>query len=114
MILTRNTRLLRAKGVSACVFIEPDHFRQQLKQVVETLQLDVTGALLSRCVECNQALQAVPKAEVQTLVPNYVWSTQSAFRRCPRCKRIYWAASHRANILAELKRMDLLAETADR
>ena len=110
-ILTRNTRILRAKDAPACVFIEPDHFRQQLKQVVETLQLDVVHAVLSRCVECNQALRAVPKAEVQALVPDYVWHTQSAFRRCLRCKRVYWAASHRDSILAELKRMGLVAET---
>lgn len=131
VILSRNIRILQGRRVSpssrsdetrrpwvkdapACVFIRSDHFRQQLKQVVETLGLEVTSAVLNRCVACNQVLQVVSKAEVEARVPAYVWSTQSAFRRCPGCGRIYWPASHRDHILAELERLGLAAATETR
>ncbi len=114
VILSRNTRILRAKDAPACVFIRPDHFRQQLTQVVEALGLEVTRAVLSRCVVCNQALRAAAKAEVEARVPAYVWRTQSAFRRCPGCGRVYWPASHRAHVLDELERLGLTAATETR
>ena len=111
IILTRNTAILRAKDAPAFIFIRPDRFREQLKQVVETLQLDPVQAVLSRCIECNQALQLIEKdhhqAQVKNKVPDYVWQTQTDFRRCPKCSRIYWAASHRDRVLAELKQLGL-------
>lgn len=108
IILTRNTRIFRAKDAPAFVFIQHDHFRDQLKQVVETLELDPVSALLSLCVECNQRLELVAKDLVQAKVPAYVWQTQTEFRRCPGCHRIYWGATHRAHIMAELRQLGLI------
>ena len=110
IILTRNTRIFRAKDAPAFIFIQHDQFRAQLKQVVETLQLDPVQAVLSRCIECNQALQPIEKDQVQDKVPTYVWQTQTAFRRCPACRRIYWGATHREHVLAELKQLGLGGE----
>lgn len=108
IILTRNTRIFRAKDAPAFVFIQHDHFRDQLKQVVETLELDPVSALLSLCVECNQRLELVAKDMVQAKVPAYVWQTQTEFRRCPGCHRIYWGATHREHIVAELRQLGLI------
>ena len=112
IILTRNTGILRAKDAPAFIFIQHDRFREQLKQVVETLQLDPAQAVLSRCIECNQALQLIEKdqVQIQDKVPEYVWQTQTEFRRCPACRRIYWGATHRDNVLAELKQLGLGGE----
>ena len=99
------------KDAPGFIFIRPDRFREQLKQVVETLQLDPVQTVLSRCIECNQALQLIEKDhlqdQVKNKVPDYVWQTQTDFRRCPKCRRIYWAASHRDRVLAELKQLGL-------
>ena len=114
IILTRNTGIFRAKDAPTFIFIQHDRFRDQLKQVVETLQLDPVQAVLSRCIECNQALQLIEKDHVQdqvkNKVPAYVWQTQTEFRRCPQCRRIYWGATHRDNVLAELKQLGLGGE----
>jgi len=111
IILTRNTRIFRAKDAPTFIFIQHDRFRDQLKQVVETLQLDAVSGGLSRCVECNQALQLIEKDhvqdQVQNKVPAYVWQTQTEFRRCPKCRRVYWGATHRDRVLDELKQLGL-------
>src|SRR5262244_445141 len=45
LILTRDTRLLRRKDASPFVFVQSDRFREQLRQVVDTLHLDPVRAL---------------------------------------------------------------------
>jgi uncharacterized protein with PIN domain len=112
IILTRDSRLLRRKDPPPLIFIEHDHFRAQLTQVVQTLHLDPVQRLLSRCIECNQALATVAKDEVRARVPEYVWQTQHEFHRCPQCRRLYWGATHREQVLVELRRMELVRSTS--
>ena len=113
IILTRNTRIRRFRDAPTFVFIEHDRFRDQLKQVVTTLKLDPVARLLSRCVACNQPLEVVAKESVRAKVPAYTWQTQTTFRRCPRCRRIYWGATHREHVWAELRQLGLV-EREDR
>lgn len=108
IILTRNTHLVRRKDVPPLVFVQSDHFREQLKHVVEVCHLDPAQRLLTRCIPCNEVLVEVEKDAVRDLVPAYVWSTQEVFCRCPRCQRLYWGATHRDHILEELRRLGLL------
>lgn len=112
VILTRDTRLLRRKGTPPFLFVQSDRFREQLKQVVETLQLTrlPIQLLFSRCIECNQVLEEVAKDDVRDRVPEYVWHTQDEFRCCPECRRLYWGATHRDHVLEELRRLGLLEE----
>jgi len=110
IILTRDTRLLRQKDVPPFVFVHSDHFREQLKQVADTLHLDPLQALFTRCVECNRVLEEVAQDDVGDRVPEYVKQTQSEFRRCPQCRRLYWGATHRDHVLAELRRLGLIEE----
>jgi len=110
LILTRDTRILRRKDAPPVVFVHSDRFREQLRQVVETLQLDPLRALFTRCVECNGRLREIAKDEVRERVPEYVWQTQDAFRVCPECHRLYWPATHRDHVLDELRRLGLIKE----
>lgn len=110
MILTRNTRLLRSKDVPPLVFVQSDHFREQLRQVVDECHLDPSQALFTRCAECNQLLEEIQKETVRDRVPEYVWQTQDEFRRCPACQRIYWGATHKDHVLEELRRIGLVRE----
>ena len=108
LILTRDTRLLRRKDAPPLIFVQSDHFREQLQQIVDTLHLEPLRALFTRCVECNQRLTEVAKDEVRAQVPEYVWQTQSEFHRCPQCHRLYWGATHRDHVLEELRRLGLV------
>jgi len=93
VLLTRDTALARRKGLRA-VLIRSDQPREQLLQVVTELDKPLAGATLSRCLRCNSALLDVSREVVAGLVPPYVLATQTAFRRCPRCGRVYWRGTH--------------------
>jgi uncharacterized protein with PIN domain len=104
LILTRDRRL-KQKQPPPALFIESDHYREQLRQVVEACRLDPMARPFSRCAQCNALLQPRDKAAVEALVPPYVFSTQERFSACPECRRIYWPATHHERILAELKKI---------
>ena len=110
LILTRDTRLLRRKDAPPFVFVQSDRFREQLRQVVDTLHLDPVRALFTRCAECSRTLEEVAKDQIRDRVPEYVWQTQNEFRRCPGCHRVYWGATHRDHVLAELQRLGMVRE----
>jgi uncharacterized protein with PIN domain len=107
LILTRD-RSLRQKQPPAFLFIESDHYRDQLLQVVRACGLKIVDEkLFSRCLECNTVLQPKAKEMAQRLVPPYVFSTQENFVSCPTCGRIYWRATHHARMREELKSLGL-------
>lgn len=106
LILTRD-RSLAKKQPPDFLFIESDHYRDQLRQVVEQCHLSVGKKLFTRCLECNRPLQPRSKDSVKTLVPPYVFSSQENFCWCQECQRIYWPATHHERMLEELKTLGL-------
>jgi uncharacterized protein with PIN domain len=94
IILTRDREIAESKLTQRVLLIESDRPEEQLRQVVRELSLETEGALFTRCLVCNVPVQDVSRGEVEARVPPYVLSTQERFARCPRCGRIYWAATH--------------------
>ena len=96
ILLTRDTQLLQRRRLPPHLFIQSDHVAEQLRQVVQALHLDLAQqARGRRCLRCNVILEPRAKAEVEGRVPDFVWSHHDEFWSCPRCRRIYWAGSHR-------------------
>lgn len=106
LILTRDTLLIRRrKARTNHFFIEGDHFRDQLRQVVRAFSIDPFTRFLSRCIECNAPLHAVNRTEVTASVPPYVFMTQERFSTCPSCHRIYWNGTQQKRMAEELRAM---------
>jgi uncharacterized protein with PIN domain len=105
LILTRDTRLIQRKLAKNYLLILHDNWLKQLKQLQTELGLDIRGSLLTRCCRCNQVLKPVESENVKAFVPEYVYQSQSSFRQCPLCQRIYWPATHVVNILKQLERI---------
>ena len=102
LILTRD-RTIAKRNPPPFLMIRSDHFREQLKQVIEECGLDPVKAAFTRCLECNTALEPLAKNAVEGRVPPYVFATQEKFSLCRRCRRVYWPATHQELMLAELK-----------
>jgi uncharacterized protein with PIN domain len=100
-VLTRDRRLLRAPGPPR-LFVDSDHFREQLQQVVQAFDLDPFARLLARCSRCNHPVETVAPTQVVERVPGYVMATQARFVQCPRCRRVYWPATHHEHVRHEL------------
>ncbi len=98
VILTRDTQIMRRRVVTngrlKVILIMSDEPEQQMRQVVEILNLDYQFRLFTICLECNQPLVERSKEQVKDLVPPYVFQTQSYYMECPACHRIYWKGTH--------------------
>ena len=106
LILTRDRRL-KQKQPPPFIFIESDHYRDQLRQVVRECGLRLGNNLFTRCLQCNTVLQSTPKETLESAVPPYVFSSQQIFFSCPTCYRIYWPATHHERMLEELRNLGL-------
>ncbi len=98
VILTRDTQIMRRRVVTSgrlkAVLIHSDEPEQQMRQVMDTLNLDYQFKPFSICLECNQPLVERSREQVKELVPPYVFQTQSQYMECPACHRIYWRGTH--------------------
>lgn len=103
-LLTRDAIMTRERRPAHYTFIRDDHLWNQLKQVVTELELKV-DRLLMRCLECNEELISLPKDQVGSLVPEYVYQTQQQFSQCPTCLRVYWAGTHYQRICERLNNL---------
>jgi uncharacterized protein with PIN domain len=103
IIVTRNRRV-RPGRLLRVIQLESQEFEEQLRQVMRACALALGETrMFSRCDACNVPLEPAEKAQVKDRVPPYVFQTQQAFRRCPACQRIYWAATHSDRIRTRLK-----------
>lgn len=107
LILTRDRRLLREPNLPPTLFIDSNHFRDQLRQVISTYALHPLAHVFTRCSRCNEPVVPIDKAQVRDQVPEYVFTTQDRFVRCPRCRRIYWPATHVERVREELQHLGL-------
>jgi uncharacterized protein with PIN domain len=109
IVLTRDRRAARRRDMPPFLLIEDDRFREQLRQVIGTYGIDPTATLFHRCVDCNAELAEVDRESVKDEVPPYVFATQKAFRRCPRCRHVFWDATHVDRVRRELEQMGFAA-----
>lgn len=107
IVLTRDGRLRDPRGRARVIRIASDRFRDQLRELDGVLPLGAPESRPARCVECNEALESVASEAVAERVPEYVRATQHDFKRCPRCRRTFWPATHRVRMDAEIAALGL-------
>ena len=96
VLLTRDTYLVRCRGVGRHVLVGSDGWEDQLRQVVTALSLNVRSErMLTRCLLCNLPLEKLAPEEAYGRIPDYVAGSTSAFRGCRSCDKVYWAGTHR-------------------
>lgn len=81
-------------GRLKALLIKGDEPERQMRQVVDTLDMDCQSGLFTTCLECNQPLEEKSKQQVKDRVPPYVFQTQSQYMECPACPGIYWRGTH--------------------
>ena len=112
VLLTRNKRLAKLPGV---VFVESPDPTQQVAQVRGVAATEITPASVpdapstpapaprrtspeetpfGRCLECNSPLEKISREQARPVVPFFVYQIHHDFRRCAKCKRVYWPGNH--------------------
>lgn len=107
VVLTRDRRLARRADMPPYLLVEDDRFREQVCQVVSAFEIDASAGLFQRCVECNGEIEEVPREAAAGRVPEFVLSTQRSFRRCLRCRHLYWNATHVDRVRSEIAGMGI-------
>jgi uncharacterized protein with PIN domain len=94
IILTRDTRLIKIRGIKDYLLLNANNSFQQLLEVIHALNLKDFQPL-SRCVACNGQLSKIPdKKEIRDAVPDFVFHNFHIFLRCGGCKKVYWEGTH--------------------
>ena len=98
VILTKDSQFMKRRlvtnGKLKTIHIKQDNPKLQMQEVVKTMNLNYHFKPFSLCLECNRALIARDKKEVENLVPAHVFETQTQYTECPACHRIYWQGTH--------------------
>jgi uncharacterized protein len=105
VLLSRDTRLLVRRSVQRFVFLESEKIEDQIRQVFHSVGTASLPGLLTRCLRCNQLLTEISPEEVRDRVPPYVFRTQTSFKYCPRCHKIYWAGTHRQSVIRTIEKL---------
>jgi len=111
VLLTRDTRLVRMRGLKYFLLLHENDPFEQLKKVITTYNLNPfemrRGGFqtrpYSRCSLCNTLLQDVAKEHAKPHVPEYVYQTSEMFKRCPTCGKFYWKGTHPEKLRKKLK-----------
>jgi hypothetical protein len=105
VLLTRDVRLLeRAKDIRG-LFIESERWQEQVKQVLESLNLRPQAKPYSRCIQCNVELKDLPKAKARNLVAPFVLEHAASFAVCPECGRVFWQGTHFEDMESKMVRI---------
>jgi uncharacterized protein with PIN domain len=105
VILTRDRRLPEEWTLAAVYVVSARETFDQLAEVVRSFDLTYRIDLFSLCSRCNVALVEASLQEAQGRVPPRIVLTQTRFRRCPRCERVYWEGSHTSRMRRVVERI---------
>jgi hypothetical protein len=71
---------------------------QQLREVVERLDLARSARPFTLCLHCNAPLHPIGKAVVFARLPPRVQENYERFSTCDVCGRVFWEGSHWRNM----------------
>lgn len=105
VFLTRNRRLEHLPRV---LFVHSEKPAEQVEELRTRLGLGEIEkkeeiGVLSRCLICNEPLARITRDEARPAVPFFIYQIHHEFRRCPKCRRVYWPGSHVQDMLKSLK-----------
>lgn len=94
IVLTRDRFLLRRKIITHGYFVRSVYPREQVKEVLQRLDLIRSIAPFTRCSRCNGPLIEVSKDAIVHRLEPLTKRYYEDFKICSECGQIYWAGSH--------------------
>jgi hypothetical protein len=98
IVLTRDRELLKRRAVTHGCYVHALKSAEQLREVVERLDLARSARPFTLCLHCNVPLHAVEKDAVLDRLPPKVREHYARFSTCDQCGRVYWEGSHWRNM----------------
>ncbi len=94
IVLTRDKRLLFHKAITHGFWVRAVVADNQLKEVLQRLDLYDQIKPLRRCIDCNGRIEYVERERVWSRLEPLTRRYYSEFYSCSRCHKIYWSGSH--------------------
>lgn len=94
IVLTRDRELLKRREITHGCYVHTLKPNQQLREVMQRLQLEATARPFTLCLHCNWPLSPVEKGAVLPRLPEKVAVHYQTFTTCTRCERVFWQGSH--------------------
>ncbi len=98
ILLSRDRELLKRRSVTHGCYLHAQKPEQQLREIVERLDLARSARPFTLCLHCNAPLRPVDKASVLDRLPPRVREHYAHFSACDGCGRVYWEGSHWRNM----------------
>jgi len=94
IVLTRDRELLKCRSITHGCFVHALRPFEQLREVVEHLDLANSAKPFTRCLHCNSPLMAIDKTAVIERLPPMVAAKYERFQWCESCDQVFWEGSH--------------------
>jgi uncharacterized protein with PIN domain len=104
ILITRDKRL---KSAPDALYLDSNHLREQLRQILARYPFDIHRDAFSRCSRCNTPLIAVDRDVVRHRVPPFVYASNEKFSECPTCAHLYWSGTHPERMRLEVQRIGI-------
>ena len=94
VVLTCDRELLKYRSITHGCLVHAQRPPEQLREVVERLQLASSANPFTRCLRCNEPLMDIARDAIQERLLPDVASRYRRFSWCRGCDRVYWEGSH--------------------
>jgi hypothetical protein len=99
ILLSKSIKLIRHKEITHAYWIRSSDPLEQVKDLINKLDISNQADPLTRCLNCNDRLVPVEKQEILPRLEARTATYYNEFFRCPTCDHIYWKGSHYENML---------------
>ncbi|MBU0999715.1 Mut7-C ubiquitin/RNAse domain-containing protein [Patescibacteria group bacterium] len=98
IILTKSKKLLKFREVSHGIFIRPGTTAEQVKRIIDHLNIKDQVRPFSRCLRCNSLIEPVSKNEIMDRIPPRTKTFCDEYSQCKSCDKVYWDGTHFINM----------------
>jgi len=98
IILTKSRKLLKFKDVTHGIFIRPGTTTEQIRRIIDYLDIKDNIKPFSRCLRCNTLLKSVLKEKILDRIPPKTKEFCDEYVQCRSCDKIYWKGTHFINM----------------
>ena len=103
VILTKSRKLLKFKDVTHGIFIRPGTITEQVRRIIDYLDIKDNIKPFSRCLRCNTLLNIVLKEKILDRIPPKTKEFCDEYVQCQSCDKIYWKGTHFINMIKFVK-----------
>jgi len=105
IILTKDSKLLKFKDVSHGIYIHTGTTIEQIRRILNYLDIKDDIKPFSRCLQCNTLLDVVPKDKILDRIPPMTKEFCDKYVQCRSCDKIYWEGTHFINMKKVIKQI---------